>query len=170
MARADELPFRVVAAFDTETSNVGDITTGRFAFPCLYQLGEVSAPIETVTPDNAKDTITVKTYRDYAECYAHFDRLIESASGYVPVVLVHNLGFDMYALAPWLLDRDVRPLARTGKKPISFQVLADDGKTPKMVILDTLGLFMKSLATLGEECGMPKAVGSWDYMRVQASP
>lgn len=166
MARGKDKPFRVVGAFDTETSNVGGIASGRFAFPCLYQIGEILQPVETITASNAENSITVNVYRDAKGAFEKFDGIISAAKNYVPVVLVHNLGFDMYAIAPWLLDKETKVLAKTGTKPISFQVLDDSGK-PALVFLDTLGLFMKSLSTLGEECGMPKAVGDWDYMKVR---
>lgn len=161
------MPLRIVAAFDTETSNVGNIATGRFAFPCLYQLGVIEGDIMDIDASNVADRVKLFLYRNHGELYSHMDRIIDDAKGYVPVVLVHNLGFDMYALAPWLLNHEVKPLAKTAKKPISFQIMGEDGKTPCMVILDTLGLFMKSLSTLGEECGMPKAVGQWDYKLVR---
>lgn len=166
MDKGKSKPFKVIGAFDTETSNVGGIATGRFAFPCLYQIGEVLQPVETITADNAEKAITVNVYREAEDAFGKFDNIISNANNYVPVVLVHNLGFDMYAMASWLLSKKTRVLAKTGTKPISFQVLDDSGE-PALVFLDTLGLFMKSLSTLGEECGMPKAVGDWDYSKVR---
>ena len=162
----DKRRYQVVASFDTETSNCGDIASGYFAFPCLYQFAELECHITDLKPENANNVVKVSTFRDHVALYEYLDNFISKASGYIPVVLVHNLGFDMYSLAPWLNEKDVRVLAKTARKPISIQVLNDDGK-PALVFLDTLGLFMKSLKVMGEECGMPKAVGDWDYSRVR---
>ena len=158
--------YEVVGAFDTETTNIGDIVTGYSAFPILFQLGLTSAQVQDIKPDTAKHLIDVLTFRHAEDLYLELDKLINKTSGRIPVILVHNLGFDMYALGPWLLKKRVRVLAKTAKKPISFQIL-DDEDSPQLVFLDTLGLFMKSLATMGNECGMPKAVGDWDYMKIR---
>ena len=158
--------YEVVGAFDTETTNIGDIASGYRAFPILFQLGLISAQVQDIKPDVAANLIDVYTYRYAEELYTHLDKLINKTSGRIPVILVHNLGFDMYAIAPWLMKKKTRVLAKTAKKPISFQVL-DDEDNPKLVFLDTLGLFMKSLATMGQECGMPKAVGDWDYLKIR---
>lgn len=154
--------YKVVGAFDTETTNIQSFEQGFIAFPVLYQYGHVLTDVESITPDNAEASIEITIARRETSIYACFDADIEHAKNYVPVILVHNLGFDMYALAPYLQRHSVRVLAKTAKKPISFQVQDPDGK-PLLVFLDTLGLFMKSLKVLGDECGMPKAVGDWDY-------
>lgn len=154
--------YRIIGAFDTETTNIGDVLTGYEAFPILYQYGRVKCDVEDITPDNAEGMIDISIVRSECDIYELFEREINTSAGFVPVVLVHNLGFDMYALAPYLLSKHVRVLAKTAKKPISFQIVDENGK-PLLVFLDTLGLFMKSLKVLGDECGMSKAVGDWDY-------
>ena len=158
--------FQVVGAFDTETTNIGDILQGYSAFPILYQIGLLNDKVEKVTPDNAQQKIDVQCYRDAESVYSTFDMVRETRGSIVPVILVHNLGFDMYSLAPYLLRNNIRVLAKTTVKPITFQILGEDGK-PELVFLDTLGLFSKSLSVLGEECGMPKAIGDWDYNLVR---
>ena len=159
----DKRPYRIVGAFDTETTNTGNILEGFKAFPVLYQLGTFAGDITDVTPDK----ITVDCYREHTQLYKALDGLIEKHSAEcVPVILVHNLGFDMYSLAPWFKGKQVQVLAKTAKKPITFKVLQDD--IPAIVFLDTLGMFMKSLKTLGEECGIAKAVGDWDYSLIRA--
>lgn len=158
--------YRIVGAFDTETTNYGNPLTGLVAYPILYQLGLFDCDIKEIYSNNVKDVVDVFTCRKCTDLYNELNNYLAKARAYVPVILVHNLGFDMYSLAPWLLTKNVRVLAKTARKPISFQVLNDEGK-PKLVLLDTLGLYMKSLNTLGEECGMPKLVGSWDYNLVR---
>lgn len=154
--------YKVVGAFDTETTNIESFKDGFAAFPILYQYGHVNTDIETITPENATESISITIARYERDIYQCFDQEIEQAKNYTPVILVHNLGFDMYALAPYLQAHSVRVLAKTSKKPISFQITNENGK-PLLVFLDTLGMFMKSLKVLGDECGMPKAVGEWDY-------
>lgn len=159
--------YEVIGAFDTETTNLGDAATGYRAFPILYQLGLISEKVEKITPDNAHKYIDVEIYREHEKLYKRLDALVNKKRDSVAVILVHNLGFDMYSLAPWLRRQNTRILAKTAQKPISIQIL-DEKDTPRLVFLDTLGLFMKSLSTMGLECGMPKAVGDWDYMKVRS--
>lgn len=154
--------YKVSGAFDTETTNYGNPLTGVHAFPVLYQLGTFDAKVEDITPDNVKSLVKVRTFRDDEQFTIALENYANRKRDFVPVLLVHNLGFDMYALAPFLATHNVKVLAKTARKPISFQVL-DDNDDPLLVLLDTLGLFMKSLATLGQECGMPKLIGEWDY-------
>lgn len=159
--------YRIAGAFDTETTNYGDPLSGVIAFPVLYQFGTLDAPILDVTPDNVKQLVKVRTFRDIEQLNIALENYANRNRHFVPVILVHNLGFDMYSLAPYFKNHAVKVLAKTARKPISFQVLDDNGE-PKIVFLDTLGLFMKSLATLGQECGMPKLTGEWDYNLIRA--
>ena len=158
--------YKIVGAFDTETTNLGDVVSGYRAFPILYQFGRLETPIEELTPANCAERVNVQLFRHCADLYEYLDSLISSLeNNTVGVVLVHNLGFDMYALAPWLNTKETKALAKTARKPVTLTVL-EEGK-PRLVFLDTLGLFMKSLARMGEECGMQKAVGEWDYMKIR---
>ena len=96
-----------------------------------------------------------------------FDSLIGNPD-YVPVIAVHNLGFDMYALSDWLNNHEVKVLAKSTSKPISFTILDDDGN-PDLVLWDTLQFSGKSLERMGADCGMPKLAGAWDY-NLQRTP
>lgn len=157
--------YRVIGAFDTETTNLGNIAEGYKAFPILYQLGLLSCNVENLTIENCANNVTVDVFRDCESLYTRLETIISGNNNYVPVILVHNLAFDMYALAPWLNGHDCKVLAKTARKPITITVM--DSGDPSLVFLDTLGLFMKSLKTLGQECGMPKAVGDWDYLKIR---
>lgn len=159
--------YKIVGAFDTETTNIKSGITYK-AFPILYQVGILKKPIEKITPDNAELSIDISIFREHEKCYDFFDNIIAEYSEIVPVILVHNLGFDIYSLAPWLLDKEVRVLAKTARKPIAITIL-DEAQNPRLVFLDTLGLFMKSLSRMGEECGMPKAIGDWDYSLIRTN-
>ena len=162
------LPYKVIGAFDTETTNIGDVTTGYKAFFTSYQLGLLKKPIQDITPENVFDNVDVSLYRKCEDLYKALNKLVSSVSGFVPVIMVHNLGFDAYALAEWLNVQDhVKILAKTSTKPITITV-CDELKAPKIVFWDTVSFYAKSLASLGAECGVQKLVGDWDYTLVRA--
>ena len=158
-------PYTIIGALDTETTNIKDGLEYK-AFPILFQIGLIDCPIEQIEVENANELITVTTFREHEKCYDCLENIIEKYKHCVPVILVHNLGFDIYSLAPWLVDKEVKVLAKTARKPISISILDDVGN-PSLVFLDTLGLYMKSLERMGEECGMPKAVGDWNYSLIR---
>ena len=164
-ARKDKRkPYRIVGAYDSETANI----TGNkiYAYPVCHQLGLLDCPIEDISPDNVKSHCTVEIYRHAVDLYSAFDAIADRADGYVPVILCHNLAFDMYGLAPYLSARDCRVLAKSQRKPITFTVLDDAGK-PALVIWDTLVFSGQSLARMGDDAGYAKAKGRWDYDKVR---
>lgn len=154
-------PFRIVGAYDSETTNVSD-GMEKYAFPILHQVGMISRPVQTVTSDNVEHSTTMHFYRHASDLYAFLDGLADGSLPYVPVIACHNLAFDMYGLAPWLNSHDVRVLAKSKRKPISFTVLDGHGE-PALVIWDTLIFSQKSLDYMGKECGYRKLSGAWDY-------
>ena len=157
---------KIIGAFDTETTNIGDSAAGYQAFPVLYQYGSLSCPVEQLTVENCKEKVDVLMFRHSEKLYSHLDSVFENVTeDDIGVILVHNLAFDMYSLAPWLDRKQCKVLAKTSKKPITITILEKD--KPRLVFLDTLGLFMKSLSRLGQECGMPKFEGDWDYMKIR---
>ena len=162
------LPYKVIGAFDTETTNVGNIQTGYKAFFTSYQLGILKTSIQEVTPENVFNNVDVSLFRKCEDLYSALNKLISTCSGFVPVLMVHNLGFDAYALGEWLnLQDHVKILAKTATKPITITV-CDELKAPKLVFWDTVSFYAKSLASMGEECGVEKLVGEWDYTLLRA--
>lgn len=171
MMRKDERPWRIVAALDTETTNVDDGFGNVSAFTSLYQIGHLHVPIEDVTPDNVRDACTIGLFRDDDSAWREVLRIAgEHAHECVPVVCVHNLGFDMHSVAGKLLafqERgSVRVLAKTPQKPISIALKSDDRTV--LVIWDTLLFSGMGLAKMGEACGFEKGVGEWDYGLMRA--
>lgn len=161
-------PYRVIAAYDTETTNL-QRGVKMLAFPILHQIGFLNKCVESlreITPDNVKQLVNVHTFRHAVETYDVFEQLLARDENYVPVVMVHNLGFDMYALAPWLLTHKTNVLARSSAKPIKIEVLNADDQ-PALIFWDTVGFFAKNLATMGAELGFEKLVGMWDYEKVR---
>lgn len=160
-------PYKIVAAYDSETNNINVLGERVRAFPVLHQFGIIDPEaVSTINSQNVENLTDIYIYRRTDDAYAQFSKLITTgrAGGYVPVVMVHNLGFDMYALSEYLLSYDVRPLAKSSTKPITF-TFEDSNGSPCLVIWDTLVFYQKPLATMGAECGYPKLSGSWDYNR-----
>lgn len=165
MTRAKRKPYKIIGAYDSETTNM--ITKESiYAYPVTHQLGLLSCAIEEVTPANVRDVCRVTIYRHAIDLYAALDDIVNDIREYVPVILCHNLAFDMYGLSPWLESHECRVLAKSQRKPITFTVLNDDGK-PGLVIWDTLVFSQQSLERMGEDAGVKKAVGEWDYNLVR---
>lgn len=156
-------PYRVIGAYDTETTNIIE-QTDIYAFPVCYQLGIIDCKITELNSLNVREHCDVRIYRHAVDLYERLDAI--QARDYVPVLLCHNLAFDMYSLAPYLKDREVRVLAKSARKPITFTVLDDNGK-PRLVFWDTLVFSQQSLERMGNDCGYEKATGKWDYALVR---
>lgn len=152
--------YRIVGAYDSETTNYLK-NNKKVAFPILHQLGYIDCEIAKINSKNVEEQTTVKLFRKSSDLFQELDNLVIQNRGYVPVICCHNLSFDMYSLASWLNKYDVRVLAKSQRKPISFTILVDD--KPKLVIWDTLVFSQKSLDYMGQECHYKKLVGAWDY-------
>lgn len=155
-------PYRIIGAYDSETTNYDE--NGRImAFPILHQLGLLDGtPLSEITPENVEEHVQVEMYRHASGLFERLDGMVSVVSDYVPVILCHNLAFDMYGLSPWLARHDVRVLAKSARKPITFTIRGDDGQ-PALVIWDTLIFSQQSLERMGNDCGYSKGIGEWDY-------
>ena len=155
-------PYRIIGAYDSETTNY-EHHGERIAFPILHQLGILDGtPLADIDSSNVESAVNVELFRHSLDLFERLDEIVQARSGYVPVILCHNLAFDMYGLSPWLSRHEVRVLAKSARKPITFTVIGDDGK-PGLVIWDTLIFTQQSLERMGADCGYGKAVGEWDY-------
>ena len=158
-------PYRIIGAYDSETTNLND-GFAKSAFPILHQLGLIEGTIDSITADNVEQRTNVRMFRHSIELYEALDTIADNVFRFVPVICCHNLSFDMYGLAPWLDGHNVKVLAKSQQKPISFTIL-DDEEQPRLVIWDTLVFSQKSLGYMGEECGYAKLSGSWDYNKIR---
>lgn len=163
--RARQKPYKIVGAYDSETTNIND-RGNVYAFPVSHQLGILDCPITDIDPGNVREHTHVDIYRHAVDLYMRLEDIAQPRADCVPVILCHNLAFDMYGLSPWLMGRDCRVLAKSQRKPITFTVLDDNGK-PALVIWDTLVFSQQPLERMGEDCGYKKAVGMWDYNRIR---
>lgn len=162
MPKKQKKPYKIVGAYDSETANIID-GLHRSAYPMLHQLGLLDGtPIEEIGADNVEAHTTINLYRHAIDLYCVLDDIVHTEYGYVPIICCHNLSFDMYGLSSWLDNYDVRVLAKSRQKPITFTVRDDDGNA-RLVLWDTLVFSGQPLSRMGVDCGYVKAVGDWDY-------
>lgn len=156
--------FRVAAIFDTETTNIGTGAETR-AYPILYIFNDLrDTPLESYTPD----TDDVRVYRRTSEALAYIDDLIDygRARGYVPIIAAYNLMFDMQTLLLELAQSyAIEVNAQTATSVYTLDLCV--GGDVVCRFWDTFYLEMGGLRAMGETCGLPKAVGDWDYSLVR---
>ena len=152
--------YRVMAIFDTETTNIGEGAETR-AYPILYIFNDLRAvPLESYTPD----TDDVRFYRRTSEALTYIDDLITygRARGCVPIVAAYNLMFDMQTLMLELAQSyTIEVNAQTATSVYTLDLCMDGNVVCRF--WDTFYLEMGGLRAMGETCGLPKAVGDWDY-------
>lgn len=156
--------YRIAAIFDTETTNIGEGAETR-AYPILYIFNDLRAiPLESYDPVSDD----VRFYRRTSEALAYIDDLITygRAYGYVPVIAAYNLMFDMQTLMLELAQSyTIKVNAQTATSVYTLDLCVDGNVVCRF--WDTFYLEMGGLRAMGETCGLPKAVGDWDYSLVR---
>lgn len=156
--------FRVAAIIDTETTNIGEGAETR-AYPILYIFNDLrNTSVEEYNPD-ADD---VRFYRRTPEALTYIGDLIEygRAHGFVPVIAAYNLMFDMQTLMLELAQTyTLHVNAQTATSVYTLDLCVGDDVVCRF--WDTYYLEMGGLRAMGETCGLPKAVGDWDYSLVR---
>lgn len=156
--------FKVAAIFDTETTNIGEGAEIR-AYPILYIFNDLrSTSLESYTPDMDD----VRFYRYTSEALTYIDDLIAygRAHAYVPIIAAYNLMFDMQTLMLELAQSyAIEVNAQTATSVYTFDLCVDGNVVCRF--WDTFYLEMGGLRAMGETCGLPKAVGDWDYTLVR---
>lgn len=158
--------FKIAAIFDTETTNIGEGAETR-AYPTLYIFNDLrSTPLESYTPD----TDDVRFYRHTSEALTYIDDLIDygRTHAYVPIIAAYNLMFDMQTLMLELAQSyAIEVNAQTATSVYTLDLCVDGNVVCRF--WDTFYLEMGGLRAMGETCGLPKAVGDWDYTLVRTS-
>lgn len=156
--------YRITAIFDTETTNIGEGAETR-AYPILYIFNDLrDIPLESYEPD----TDNVRFYRRTSEALAYIDDLITygRAHGCVPIIAAYNLMFDMQTLMLELAQSyTIEANAQTATSVYTLDLCVDGNVVCRF--WDTFYLEMGGLRAMGETCGLPKAVGDWDYSLVR---
>lgn len=158
--------YRVTAIFDTETTNIGEGAETR-AYPILYIFNDLrDIPLESYDPVSDD----VRFYRHTSEALAYIDDLVTygRAHGYVPIIAAYNLMFDMQALMLELAQSyTIEVNAQTATSVYTLDLCVDGNVVCRF--WDTFYLEMGGLRAMGETCGLPKAVGDWDYSLIRTS-
>lgn len=156
--------FKIAAIFDTETTNIDEGAETR-AYPILYIFNDLrSTPLESYTPD----TDNVRFYRHTSEALTYIDNLIDygRTHAYVPIIAAYNLMFDMQTLMLELAQSyAIEVNAQTATSVYTLDLCVDGNVVCRF--WDTFYLEMGGLRAMGETCGLPKAVGDWDYTLVR---
>lgn len=156
--------YRIAAIFDTETTNIGEGAETR-AYPILYIFNDLrTIPLESYDPVSDD----VRFYRRTSEALTYIDDLITygRAHGYVPIIAAYNLMFDMQTLMLELAQSyTIEVNAQTATSVYTLDLCVDGNVVCRF--WDTFYLEMGGLRAMGETCGLPKAVGDWDYTLVR---
>lgn len=156
--------FRLAAIFDTETTNISHGAETR-AYPILYIFNDLRDTSLTAYDPTSDD---VRFYRHVDEALAYIDDLIAYGSehDYVPVIAAYNLMFDMQTLMLALTRTyTISVNAQTATSVYTLDLYVDGNAVCRF--WDTFYLEMGGLRAMGETCGLPKAVGDWDYTLVR---
>lgn len=156
--------FKIAAILDTETTNIGEGAETR-AYPILYIFNDLR---NTSLESYICDTDDVRFYRHTSEALTYIADLIEygRTHDYVPIIAAYNLMFDMQSLMLELAQSYAFEVnAQTATSVYTLDLLVNDVVVCRF--WDTFYLEMGGLRAMGETCGLPKAVGDWDYTLVR---
>lgn len=152
-------PMKVVAAFDTETTDLGDV-----AFAWLYTFA-----INAHALDSEPGQTEYVFARTEGDAVMTLCRIINEgrAGGYIPVVVVYNLAFDVQTLladiaATWAANI----VAKTPSELYAFDLLDREGGK-LLRFWDLHGMNPNGVAELGRIVGIPKLYGSLDYTKIR---
>lgn len=164
--------YRVVAAYDTETCNIGVGSETR-AYPILYILNDFAdVPLAEYVPDDPRETV-------------YFDRTVEEfmcrvegiiargrAEQYTPIICAYNLMFDLVSVLPLLADSYQLMVAAQSSTNVYYLDVYAPGADPKsdapiLRFWDTFFLEQNGLKAMGETAGVAKATGDWDYSLIR---
>ena len=155
------------AAYDTETTNIGTGENTR-AYPILFIINDIRF-VDLTQYDTARDMDDIRYYRHVSDMLDYVAELMNwgRSNDIVPVIAAYNLMFDLQPLM-YLLSRSYKMAvnAQTSTSAYTVDLLDDKGKVA-LRFWDTFYLEMSGLRAMGETCGLPKAVGDWDYSLVR---
>lgn len=161
-------PFRVCAAYDTETTNFClDRGANEWAaYPVLFIWNDLTGcDLATYEPDDSR----VRFHRRGEGLIGEVENLIAwgSENGVVPVICAYNLMFDLQPVIFQLSGMyDLRANAQSSTHVYTLDALDDEGNV-LVRFWDTFYLEMNGLDAMGKTCGVGKASGYWDYNLVR---
>lgn len=157
--------FRVVAAFDTETTNIKVGSDWR-AFVICYQFNDLHTVDLASYAPNAGEHIYI--YRNKEQALNFIQACIDAAAGeYVPIICGYNLMFDLQTLFyDLVLNYRLAVNAQSSTNVYTLDIVDNDEK-PILRFWDTFHLEMSGLDAMGETAGLYKLKGSWDYSLIR---
>ena len=111
----------------------------------------------------------LRFYRHIGEMLKYINDLMEwgKSNDIIPVVAAYNLMFDLQPLMH-ILNSKYRMSVNAQTSTSAYTVdLVDENDKTMLRFWDTFYLEMGGLRAMGETCGLPKAVGDWDYSLIR---
>lgn len=156
--------YRVVGAFDTETTNI-KTGEGYRAFPVLFIYLDVEhVDIDSCDIDGLRDH--VRYFRTADTFVSHVVKICARPRTYVPVICAYNLMFDLQSIIYPLAQRyDMRVTAQSSTNVYTLDIC--NGDDVLLRFWDVFHLETNGLATMGDVAGVPKLYGSWNYKLIR---
>lgn len=164
--RQNRTSYRIAASYDTETTNL--VKDNDHVAICILYIFADLLDIDLRAYEQGDEKINF--YRTENEAIGYIQRLVDKGlnNGFVPIICAYNLMFDMQTLMESLsFLYNMKVNAQSGTNVYTLDLLQDD----KVVLRfwDTFHLEMRGLRAMGETCGLPKAVGDWDYTLIRSN-
>lgn len=158
--------YKICAIYDTETTNIGDGENTR-AYPILFIINDIRT-IDIAAYDTMQNMDDLRFYRHDTDMLTYIANLIEwgKNNNIIPIVAAYNLMFDLQPLM-YSLNRKYAMQTNAQTATSAYTVDLMDGKNILLRFWDTFYLEMGGLRAMGETCGLPKAVGDWDYSLIR---
>lgn len=159
--------FKIAAAYDTETCNICiDERENQWrAYPVLYIVNDIrGCNLRSYEVGAGR----VSFYRHGEDMQRAIDDFITwgEEEHCIPIICAYNLMFDLQPLMYELNGRwDMVASAQSATSAYTVDIVQDG--VVKLRFWDTFYLEMRGLAKMGETCGLPKAVGDWDYSKIR---
>lgn len=158
-------PFRVCAAYDTETTSVNVRGEWR-AFAYLYQINDFRAvELREYEPEKSDD---VRLYRDRSGVVEYVRELVNWGVLHytVPIIAGYNLLFDMQTIfADLCREYGMEVSAQSSTNVYTLDLMRDGERVLRF--WDTYHLEMRGLAAMGQTSGVLKMVGDLDYSKIR---
>lgn len=159
--------YRVCGIYDTETTNVGVGNQTR-AYPILFIVNDIRH-VDLMQYDFNGKMDDMRFYRKVGDMLNYVDELLEWGKRFdiVPIIAAYNLMFDLQPLM-YLLNLKYKLAVNAQTATSAYTVdIVDDNEHVLLRFWDTFYLEMGGLRAMGNTCGLPKAVGDWDYSLIR---
>lgn len=170
MGKGKNKSYRVVCAYDTETTTIREGSDSR-AFACLYIFNDLRGidDFHHYVPGKSDN---IKFMRTADEAVKFVLDLLQWGmdNDVIPIIAAYNLSFDLQTIQAKLAYAvddafDIVVNAQSSSNIYTYDLSFQDQTVLRF--WDTFFFDMRGLAKMGETAGLPKAVGDWDYSLVR---